>query len=387
MFLRRQYNRTLRQYGRTFLRPLIFPTLLLAFAFASSGVARAQQATPLTSAELVQLVRQLPARPALKETIIQEIRRRGISFPLTSGLRSLVATKSGNDADLRRTLEEAERRRTNPTEATLPPAAEGEALLQQARTTGQAAAEAMPDFVVKQLITRSYARGTTRNWVTSDRLALAVSYRAEEGGEKYRLLAVNGLPTPVDQQEKGYGTGLGGTISTGEYVSMLSSLFAPESRTEFKMVDTDTLRNRRTIIFEYAIERKNSKQTIKSNDYPSVTVGHRGRVWIDRENSRVLRLESSVTEIPEDYPIRAAGRTVDYAWVTIAGREYLLPARAQVELTATQNGQLFQTRNDIHFRNYQKYGSEVRIIDDEEVEDESGKPEPPKPESPKPEKP
>lgn len=68
----------------------------------------------MTNQEFVRLLYQLPKHPETKDTLVEEVRRRGISFQLTDGLRSLIATKSGNDATLRRTLEEAERRRQNP---------------------------------------------------------------------------------------------------------------------------------------------------------------------------------------------------------------------------------------------------------------------------------
>src|SRR5919202_6038065 len=98
-----------------------------------SLAARAQQPdAPLTSQELVKLVYQLPKHPEKRDEVIEEIRRRGIGFDLTEGMRGLVATKSGNDAQLRRTLEEAARRRANPAAATLPPPAEAEQLLEQA---------------------------------------------------------------------------------------------------------------------------------------------------------------------------------------------------------------------------------------------------------------
>ena len=45
---------------------------------------------PLTNEEFLRLVRQLPRQPSLKEEIIKEVRRRGIGFPLTSGLRLVV---------------------------------------------------------------------------------------------------------------------------------------------------------------------------------------------------------------------------------------------------------------------------------------------------------
>src|SRR5919109_3609782 len=75
---------------------------------------------PLTSQELVHLVYQLPKDPGKHDEVVEAIRRRGIGFPLTDGMRSLVANKSGNDAVLRRTLEEAERRRANPKTEALP---------------------------------------------------------------------------------------------------------------------------------------------------------------------------------------------------------------------------------------------------------------------------
>ncbi len=58
-----------------------------------SGCAHAQsQNRPLTSKEIVSLVYQLPRHPEKRDEILEEIRTRGIGFPLTSGLRSLVAT-------------------------------------------------------------------------------------------------------------------------------------------------------------------------------------------------------------------------------------------------------------------------------------------------------
>src|SRR4051812_34263046 len=91
---------------------------LLVALCAISGAAQVQ--TPLTSQELVKLVYQLPQHPERRDEVVEEIRHRGIGFALTDGMRSLVASKSGNDALLRRTLEEAERRRSSPTVAARP---------------------------------------------------------------------------------------------------------------------------------------------------------------------------------------------------------------------------------------------------------------------------
>jgi len=281
-------------------------------------------------------------------------------------------------------LEEADRRRANPAVATpLPPIAESAELLAQARKATLGAAEKMPDYLVKQQITRSHSFGQSRNWAPYDRLSIAVSYR-QSAGEDYKLLSINGLPVTEDQN---YNMKLGGTISTGEYVTALTELFKPESRAQFTAVDTDTLRGRRTIIYEYEVKRENSHQSLgwgESGSIKQQTIsGYRGRIWIDRENYRVLRLEDISTEIERGFPITAASKIIDYDWVTINEQPHLLPARAVVELTDRYQGQTEQTRNEILFRGYRKFGAEVKIIDVDEKDFPPDKPEeePKKPEN------
>src|SRR5688572_8883782 len=90
----------------------------------------AQNLKPLTSQEVVSLLYQLQRNPDMRDDLVDQIRKRGIGFALTDGMRSLIATKSGNDALLRRTIEEAERRRVNPTASALPSETEGRELLE-----------------------------------------------------------------------------------------------------------------------------------------------------------------------------------------------------------------------------------------------------------------
>ena len=371
----------IRKYCRK--RLALLPLLL----FLSSTVAWSQSVNPrpLTSQELVRLVYQLPAHPEKRDEIAEVIRTRGLGFPLTAGLQSLVATKSGNDALLRRTLEEAERRRVNPIAAALPPEAEGLELLEKTRAATLAAAAIMPDFLVKQQITRSQALGNTNNWNIYDRLSIAVSYRAN-GGEQYKLLAVNGMQPAVDTSEgSDYSGKLGGTTSTGEYVSILSELFRPERQAKFRLIDTDLLRKRPTLVYEFEVKQENSAQRIQTSGATdaSVITGYRGRIWVDRENYRVLRLEDISAEIPRDFPVTAASSVIDYDWVSINEQPHLLPSRAIIQLTAREGPRIRQTRNDILFKGYRKFGSELKIID---IDDKDFAPEEPE-KTPPPDKP
>jgi hypothetical protein len=367
-----------------------FCALALATCAALAQQQQQQQQTPMSNAEFLSVLRQLPQHPNLKAQLIEDIRRRGIGFTLTSGLRSFVATKSGDDEELRRVLEEAERRFLNPKGTpTLPPEAESAQLLSKTREATLEAIDQMPDFVVKQLITRSYALGHTQNWNVEDHLVVGVSYRAREG-EKYRLLATNGVAGVAQTEEKSDYKQAGGANSTGEFVTILKELFDADSKTDFKPLDTDTLRGRPTIVYEYDIKKANSKWLLEHGDESSTIAARRGKVWVDREKFRILRVESDAYDIPAGFAITGANVAVDYDWVTIQGQgDYLLPSHSVVVMTVADRGQLAQFRNDIRFRNYQKFGTELKIIEDDVVDDDTppAKPQqqsPPKPPEKKP---
>ncbi len=343
----------------------LFSALL---ACAPLGLAQTPQ-SPITNRELVTLVYQLPQHPERRDEIVEAIRKRGIAFQLTDGMRSLVASKSGNDVLLRRTLEEAERRRLNPTASARPPEAEAKDLLERTRVATTGAAQAMPDFIVKQLIKRSVAYGTTNNWMAQDNLTVAVGYRAN-AGEQYKLLAKNGMPVGQEVTEgRDYSKYVGGASSSGvEYISALADILKPESKAEFRLADTDQIRGRRTLVYEYEVKKPFSQLSLTAGD-ATVTAGSRGRIWIDRELNRVLRFEQIATEIPGDFQITAASTVIDYDWVTIGENKYLLPTNSDIRLTSVNTRLTLQSRNEIRFRGYQKFGAELKVIDEIDEDD------------------
>jgi hypothetical protein len=335
-------------------------------------IASAQVTQPVTRAEYVRLLYSIQKDPQAVDKIIQEVRQRGIDFDFNDALRGLTRTKSNGNSELVRVLEQANRKRQNPASAAMPSDVETAAILEKARQKTLEAVGEMPDFVVKQQIQRSASFAGTGNFRNLDKLIVAVSYRST-GQEQYRLLAINGMPQ-VDQNPKGSYEDAGGTSSTGEFVNVLATIFKPESETDFKLVDTDTVRNRPALIFEYSITKEKARQQIISagSVTESAVTGMRGRIWVDREVFRVLRVESEATEIPEGFPVTAARRTIDYDWAQISDEKYLLPLVADVRLTIREKNNSFETRNLIRFVNYQKFGSEVTIgpEDSEPVKEE-----------------
>jgi hypothetical protein len=319
----------------------------------------------LTQAEFVRMLYSLQKDPMGKPAIVEALRKRGIDFVLTDGIRGLTRSKGGNDEELRRALEEADRRRADPQASKLPTAEESRAVLENARKKTLEAVGEMPDFVVKQQIQRSASVAGTNNFRGIDQLVVAVSYRSS-GEENYRVLSVNGAIQNNSESRTSYEE-VGGTSSTGEFVTILATIFKPESGSKFEVVDTDMLRGRRTIVYDFSVDKSRARQqlTCKVMISNSAITGLKGRIWIDRENFRVLRIESEATDIPANFPCPTAKRNVEYDWATIADEKYLLPAVSDVRLTIRDGGRTYETRNLIRFREYQKYGSDVIVLDED----------------------
>ncbi|MCU0237805.1 MAG: hypothetical protein MUC29_00025 [Pyrinomonadaceae bacterium] len=345
---------------------------VIAIILLSAISVFAQVEKPLTQSEYVKFL--YAANTATKrQDLIEVLRKRGISFVLTDGLRGLTKTKGANDLELNRTLEEANRRRENPSNSQPPTAKEASELITKSREVTLVAVDEMPDFVVKQLINRGIGYAGTNNFRSIDKLIVAVSYRAE-GKEEYKVLSKNGVVQSDNKAKNSYEE-VGGTSSTGEFVTVLATIFKTESQTDFEVLDTDVLRGRKTIIYNFNVEKDKAKQQIvaSGNFDESTIAGMKGKIWIDRENFRVLRIESQATEIPDNFPIRAAKRNIDYDWVTIGSEKYILPIFSEVKLTARQDRELYETRNQIRFKEYQKFGTEIKILDDDVVEEEKTK--------------
>jgi len=344
---------------------------VLILILLGSSLSVFSQDRPLTQAEFVKMLYALETNPSSKTDIVDALRRRGISFVLTDGVRGLTRSKGRNDEELKRALEEADRRRQDPEGSKPPSAAEVAGFIEKARARAHEAVEEMPDFVVKQLITRAEAYAGTGNWKPYDTLVIAVSYSTEKG-EQYRLLAQNGAPVQDSKTANSYG-GLEGATSGGEFVEDLQKIFKPESKTRFDLLTTDTVRGRRTLVYEYTINIENNKDGGVALKGPkgvvtdSTPAGEKGRVWLDRENQRVLRIEYQLTDIPPTFAVKAVTKSIEYDMVEIAGEKYLLPIVSDFRGTvqALNGNQRFENRNVIRFRNYQKYGTDVIAVDED----------------------
>ena len=245
-----------------------------------------------------------------------------------------------------------------------PPSSEEQhRIIADARKSAIAYTEDLPNYVCLQ-VTRRFVdpTGTEMDWLRHDEIKTRVSYI--EGREDYETISVNDTATTRGFEE------LGGTTSRGEFGTILSSLFAPETDAEFRWARHSLLRGHPVFVFHIRVPRNRSNWTLESSDRPPsdgarrILAGYTGLVYIGKESGRVLRILMEAEEIPTSFPISEARSRLDFDFIDVSGQKFLLPLKAQAFL---RSGRLL-TRNDLEFRLYRKFTAEA-TISFEEIED------------------
>ena len=95
-----------------------------------------------------------------------------------------------------------------------------------------------------------------------------------------------------------------------------------------------------------------------SND-KELIVGFHGQVYIDTATRGVRRITLSADDLPRDFPTHATTIGVDYDYVAINSHDYLVPVSAELRL---QQGRREAVLNTIEFRDYKRYGSNMKIL-------------------------
>lgn len=350
---------------------LIVPLAVISILFytlSAPGKVRVwqDQAAPFSKQELLSLLRQAGPRHLSQGDIISQVEQRGIVFAVDehtieelkqAGARTFLLSaiqrlgKNGGHPDsypLGVTDEAgAERVKANDL-ARLP-------LLEQTRHNVLENAKELPNFVVNQTVSRYSRTAKTSDWQLDDTLELEITYLTDKG-EQFNLLRVSGKPTQQSYEA------LGGSTSTGEFGSLLTSIFLPYSKTQFKEVRRETYRGRPTAVYEFRVLKANSTATIQDkNTGQKAVAGYSGSVWIDTESKGVLRVEMAHEGMPAGFAISLSENAVEYDWVTIGEQRYLLAVHA--ELLMGRDSEHYYTRNVIEFRNYHKFEGKLKVLD------------------------
>jgi hypothetical protein len=210
----------------------------------------------------------------------------------------------------------------------------------------------LPDFICTQLVRRY--DDASGSWRLKDTLEVKLTYFEQK--EDYQLLTVNGRASMREYET------VGGAVSEGEFGTLLRSLYAPESETDFRWERWTVLRGRAAHVFSFRVQPERSSYRIAyflglGADRHDTATGQHGLVFIDRETHRTMRIVAVADHIPADFPVRAVTTVLDFATTPIGGQSWLLPLRAEVRMTTPR----FQTRNLVEFRTYRKFAADTHI--------------------------
>ncbi|OYT73395.1 MAG: hypothetical protein CFK52_02165 [Chloracidobacterium sp. CP2_5A] len=315
---------------------------------------------PLRAAEIEARAREAYQRNREVDDVAADVDRRGISFEMTEAfgrkmrfLRAAQVESALWRADERRQAVTAQPQRPvapltdNPA---APLYREEQPFIEQVRAVARAYVAGLPDFTARQRVQRYYRLGGNP-WQLGDYLEIAIAYSAEKG-EKLELKLQNGVSTSLALDE------VGGLTSTGQFAGLLKSLFDDESQTRFRDAGTTSFYGRACRAFEYAVETAYSRQTLQIGQARAIA-GYRGRLLVDPDTRRIVRLESECVDLPRDFPVSEAISIVEFGWVTVGESDYLMPVAARVALTDRKNR--MTSLNCIAFQKYGKFETTVVV--------------------------
>jgi len=181
-----------------------------------------------------------------------------------------------------------------------------------------------------------------------------------EHKESYKVVMYNGQSVANVQHNQ-----LGGAMSSGEFGSIFTEIFAPETATDFNWDHSATLRGKRMYVFSFHVPQSRSKYTIYSGEaHRTITAGYHGLIYADRDTKMVMRYKMECEDIPADFPVKDVEVDVNYDLVDIAGNKYVLPLKTELK-SRDIHAKIW---NEAEFHLYRKFGADTTIKFDTDPE-------------------
>ena len=224
-----------------------------------------------------------------------------------------------------------------------------DAIIAGARSAAATFTATLPNYLVQQLTMRYFSPNSPARWQQIDQVTADLAY--VDGKEDYRNFRINNQP--VDRPEQS------GSWSTGEFSTTLEDILSPMTNAKFRRRGEQKLVGRNAIVFDYTVAQPNSHWTIVSPDDRRYNPPYEGAIWVDQDTRRVLRIEQRTVSMPAGWPYKGAECILEYGYVRIEQKTYLLPDRAENQACMSGSGAC--TRNVIEFRNYRKFTTESSV--------------------------
>ena len=216
--------------------------------------------------------------------------------------------------------------------------------------------DTLPNFMCEQMTDRYiyhvYPDGTGQ-WNHKDKYTELLTYFDHQEDRILLDKEQNGSTSSHDTEN------IRGAMSSGEFSYTLSGLFRPSSKADFQWKETGVLGDSTVQVFDYRVAQEHSTFNLRASSNDVVTVGYHGQVYIDTATRMVRRITQVADNVPPKFLIQAVSISVDYDFVVINNHDYMLPISAQVIVV---KGRTELDRNEIEFRNFRRFGSNMRIL-------------------------
>ena len=225
-----------------------------------------------------------------------------------------------------------------------------DAIIMLAREAAESFTAGLPNFLVQQATTRYHGNSRSSDWQRID--VVTADVVCIDGKEEYRNVAVDGRPTqrPIEST---------GSWSTGEFVTTLQDVLSPIEGAVFVQRGEERIGARMAYVFDFSVDARNSHWILAANDKRPYHAPYKGSIWIDKETRRVLRIDQKAQSIPRDFPYDRLQSILNYGFVKIGDKSYLLPVQNESIACLGVSGSC--ERNVIEFRNYRQFTAQSDI--------------------------
>jgi len=228
-------------------------------------------------------------------------------------------------------------------------------MIEGARQRALAWSESLPNFFCVEITDHSIDPTGHGDWRHKDTMIQLMRYLDHK--ETRTTLEVNGQPSSVDPTQLDF------AHSIGEFGGMFQVVFDPSAKAKFSWKESEVLDGQPVQVFAFQVAAADSNFDLTGLNNRQHAVGFHGLLYLDPATRSIRRITLDADDIPDYLQVRASSISVDYSWISINNHDYLLPIRGAVSL---REGKHQAVLNEFEFRNYRRFGAQIRILSKEE---------------------
>ena len=217
----------------------------------------------------------------------------------------------------------------------------------------------LPDYTCIEAIERFTRSKPTDKFSTTDKVRLEVAY--VHGQELF------GWPGAAKIEEPDITKLVSGAIGNGDFAILPESIFFTPSA-KFDFAGETNLDGKHTVKYQYIIPQEANAFRIQTAGGKAL-VGFHGSFWVDHATLDLIRIESTVDEIPRKLGLRSGTTVLNFGRSTIGSSEFLLPQNSDLVMISLNGA---EHRNRVTFQGCRQFsGVSVMKFDEPAAEPES----------------